>query len=54
MIVMEFFDGAVEIGEAEIDDGVIDRDCDWSARCGTRASRTATSSRRTSWCATAS
>jgi tRNA A-37 threonylcarbamoyl transferase component Bud32 len=25
MIVMEFFDGAVEIGEAEIDDGVIDQ-----------------------------
>jgi tRNA A-37 threonylcarbamoyl transferase component Bud32 len=25
MIVMEFFDGAVEIGEAEIEDGVIDQ-----------------------------
>jgi membrane-associated phospholipid phosphatase len=25
MIVMEFFDGAVEIGEAEVDDGVIDQ-----------------------------
>jgi serine/threonine protein kinase len=25
MIVMEFFEGAVEIGEAEIDDGVIDQ-----------------------------
>ena len=25
MIVMEFFDGAVEIGEAEIDDGVIEQ-----------------------------
>ena len=25
MIVMEFFEGAVEIGDAEIDDGVIDQ-----------------------------
>ena len=47
MIVMEFFDGAVEIGEAEIDDGVIDQGLTLVRRCGTRGSRTATSSRRT-------
>ena len=47
MIVMEFFEGAVEIGDADIDDGVIDQGSAWCGRCGTRGSRTATSSRRT-------
>ena len=51
MIVTEFFAGAVELGDADIDDDVIDQGCCWSASSGTRGSRTGTSSRETSWCA---
>jgi hypothetical protein len=37
MIVMEFFDGAVELGD-HIDERVIDEACGSSATCGTPAS----------------
>ena len=52
LLVTEFFDGAVELGDAEVDQGVID---DWgsSASCGTPGWPTATSSRPTCWSATA-
>ena len=50
MILMEFFDGAVEISEAEVDDGGDRRGPpDDPADVGRSASRIATSSRRTSW-----
>ncbi len=49
LLVTEFFDGAVEIGDADVDDAVID---DALGRrppaCGTRAWPIATSSRPTS------
>ena len=48
MIVMEFFEGAVEIGDAEVDETVIDEGLAADpAHLGRRASRTATSSPRT-------
>ena len=53
LLVTEFFDGAREVGEAEIDDAVIDQGLPSSAGCGTPAWPTATSSRPTCWCATA-
>jgi hypothetical protein len=47
MLVTEFFQGAVEIGEAEVDDGVIDQGLELVRRMWTRGSRTGTSSRAT-------
>ena len=48
LLVTEFFDGALEIGDAEIDDDVIDQGSRSSAVFGMPASRTGTSSPRTS------
>ena len=54
LLVTEFFDGAKEIGDAEVDDDDHRRRPRCScASSGTRASRTATSSPPTCWCATA-
>ena len=54
LLVTEFFDGAEEIGDAEVDDDIIDEGlAARSASCGTPGSRTATSSRPTCSCATA-
>ena len=54
LLVTEFFDGAKEIGEADVDDAVIDGRARVDPRsCGTRASPTATSSPPTCSCATA-
>jgi hypothetical protein len=53
LLVTEFFDGAVELGEAEINEQVIDDGLGSSAGCGTPAWPTATSSRPTCWSATA-
>ena len=47
LFVTEFFDGAVEIGEAEVDDRSSTKAWRWSADCGTTGSPTATSSRPT-------
>ena len=54
LLVTEFLSGAVEIGEADVDDEVIERGCCWSASCGTPGSPTATLSPATSWSATGS
>ena len=54
LLVTEFFDGAVEIGDADVDDGIIDQGLMLDpAASGTPASPIATSSRPTSSCATA-
>ena len=47
MIVMEFFDDAVETGDAEIDAGVIDQGLELIHRMWDQDSPTATSSRPT-------
>ncbi len=54
LLVTEFFDGATELGEAEVDDASSTTACGSSASSGTPAWRTATSSRPTCWSATAS
>ena len=53
LLVTEFFDGAKEIGEAEVDDDVIDQGLMLIRSSGTPGSPTATSSRPTCWSATA-
>ena len=53
LLVTEFFDGAEEIGDADVDDDIIDEGLCSSASSGTPASRTATSSPRTCSSATA-
>ena len=47
LLVTEFFDGAEEIGEADVDDDIIDQGLRSFAGSGTPGSRTATSSRPT-------
>ena len=47
MLVTEFHAGAVEIGEADVDDAVIDQGLQLIRTCGTPGSPTATSSRAT-------
>ena len=53
LLVTEFFAGAVELGEAEVDEQVIDDGLGSSASCGRPGWPTATSSRPTCWSATA-
>ena len=53
LLVTEFFDGAVELGDAEVDQGVSTTAWASSASCGTPGWPTATSSRPTCWSATA-
>ena len=53
LLVAEFFDGAVELGEAEADDGVIDDGLGIIRKLWDAALPTVTSNRRTCWCATA-
>jgi hypothetical protein len=51
LLVSEFFDGAVELGEAPVDDRVIDDGLGIIPGCGTPGWRTGTSSRPTCWSA---
>ena len=53
LLVTEFFDGAVELGEAEVDERSSTTVSASSASCGTPGWPTATSSRPTCWSATA-
>jgi hypothetical protein len=52
LLVTEFFDGATELGEAEVDDQVIDDGLGIVRSCGTPAWPIATSSRPTCWSVT--
>ena len=53
LLVTEFFDGAVELGEAEVDDQVIDDGLGIIRKLWMPAWPTVTSSRPTCWSATA-
>jgi len=50
LLVTEFFEGAVEIGEAAVDDGLIDQGLAMIRRLWTPGSPTATSTPAISWC----
>ena len=50
LLVTEFFDGAVEIGDVQVDDDLIDQGLEIGGGSGMPGPRAATSSRRTSWC----
>ena len=53
LIVFEFIDGATEIGDAEVDDAIIDQGLAIVRKLWDATSPTATSSRPTCWSATA-